>query len=496
MRFFIIMGIDELNANQYNNLTCTFNLGVIFMLTKFKNKFIGDKAFYQRILFLAVPLIIQNAITSFVSFLDNIMVGQVGTEQMSGVAIVNQLMFVFNICIFGGVSGAGIFGTQFYGKGDYEGQKHAFRFKLYACMLITALALLLFGLCDTQLISLYLSDGGSVGDITLALKYGEEYLAIMLLGLIPFAFNQAYVNTIRETGRTFVPMLASIAAVITNLILDYVLIFGILGSPALGVKGAAIATVIARFIECIIVVGWTHLHKDTNPYIKGAYKSPFIPRSLLKSILIKGTPLMVNEMLWACGMTVIVQCYSVRGLEVVAALNISSTITNLFNIVYIHLGGCISIVVGQLLGAGEIKKAKDADNKMIFFCVFCCTCIAALMAVIGRFFPSIYNTQESIKNLARSFITISALVMPLCSFSHCAYFTLRSGGKTMITFLFDSMYTWVLIIPLAYILSSHTALTIVTVFFLVQFTEIIKVILGACMVKSNTWLQNIVENKQ
>ncbi len=462
------------------------------MWTKFKNKFIGDKYFYRRVLFLAVPLIIQNAITSFVSFLDNIMVGQIGTEQMSGVAIVNQLMFVFNICIFGGVSGAGIFGTQFYGKGDYEGQKYAFRFKLYACMCIAAAALLLFGTCNTQLISLYLNDSGSVGDITLALKYGEEYLYIMILGLIPFALNQSYVNTIRETGRTFVPMLASVVAVFTNLILDYILIFGFGIIPALGVQGAAIATVAARFIECGIVVIWTHTHKNYNPYIVGAYKSFVIPRKVLKDIFIKGTPLMANEMLWATGMTVIVQCYAVRGLEVVAAQNISSTITNLFNIVYIQLGGCISIVVGQLLGAGKIKEAKDADNKMIFFSVFCCSCVAAVMAVVGRFFPSIYNTEDSIKELARTFITISALAMPLCSFSHCTYFTLRSGGKTIVTFLFDSVYTWVLIIPLAYLLARHTLLPITTVFFLIQFSELIKVILGFFMVKSDVWLQNIV----
>ena len=462
------------------------------MWTKFKNKFIGDKYFYRRVLFLAVPLIIQNAITSFVSFLDNIMVGQIGTEQMSGVAIVNQLMFVFNICIFGGVSGAGIFGTQFYGKGDYEGQKYAFRFKLYACMCIAAAALLLFGTCNTQLISLYLNDSGSVGDITLALKYGEEYLYIMILGLIPFALKQYYVNTIRETGRTFVPMLASVVAVFTNLILDYILIFGFGIIPALGVQGAAIATVAARFIECGIVVIWTHTHKNYNPYIVGAYKSFVIPRKVLKDIFIKGTPLMANEMLWATGMTVIVQCYAVRGLEVVAAQNISSTITNLFNIVYIQLGGCISIVVGQLLGAGKIKEAKDADNKMIFFSVFCCSCVAAVMAVVGRFFPSIYNTEDSIKELARTFITISALAMPLCSFSHCTYFTLRSGGKTIVTFLFDSVYTWVLIIPLAYLLARHTLLPITTVFFLIQFSELIKVILGFFMVKSDVWLQNIV----
>ncbi len=464
------------------------------MWSRFKEKFIGDKDFYKYVLYLAVPMIVQNTITSFVSFLDNIMVGQIGTEQMSGVAIVNQLMFVFNICIFGGVSGAGIFGTQYYGKGDYEGQKHAFRFKLYACLVITVIALALFCCLDTQLISLYLSDSGSVGDISLALKYGKDYIIIMVAGLIPFAISQAYSSSIKETGQTLVPMLAGVAAVFTNLILDYILIFGIFGLPAMGVQGAAIATVIARFVECFIVVIWTHCHKDKNPYIVGAYKSFFIPRNTLKDIVKKGTPLMFNEMLWAAGMTVIVQCYAVRGLEVVAAQNISSTISNLFNTVYLQLGGCISIVVGQLLGAGKKEEARDADNKMIFFCVFCCVCFSAIMVMFGGLFPSIYNTDESIKALAKQFIVVSALAMPLCSFSHCAYFTLRSGGKTIVTFLFDSVYTWVIMIPFAYTLSHFTALPIVPIFFMVQFTEIIKVIIGFFMVKSDVWLQNIVED--
>ena len=462
------------------------------MLKKFKSKFIGDRDFYRHVLLLAVPMIIQNAITSFVSFLDNIMVGQVGTEQMSGVAIVNQLMFVFNICIFGGVSGAGIFGTQFYGKGDYKGQRYTFRFKLYTCAVITALALLLFGFLDTELISLYLSDTGSVGDISLALKYGREYLAIMMIGLVPFALGQTYINTIRETGQTLIPMIASAAAVFTNLILDYVLIFGIAGIPAMGVEGAAIATVIARFIECLIVIVWTHTHTDKNLYIVGAYRGLGIPRSILTDIFKKGTPLMLNEMLWASGMAVISQCYAARGLEVVAAQNISSTISNLFNIVYIQLGGCISIVVGQLLGAGKKEEAKDADNKMIFFSVACCSVISVIMIMLGRLFPSIYNTEETIKELARVFIIISALVMPLCAFSHCTYFTLRSGGKTIVTFLFDSVYTWVLVIPFATLLARHTALPIAMVFFLVQFTELIKVIIGFFMVRSGVWLQNIV----
>ena len=464
------------------------------ILTKAKKKFIGDKAFYRYLIFLAFPMIVQNGITSFVSFLDNIMVGQIGTEPMSGVAIVNQLFFVFNICIFGGVSGAGIFSAQFFGKGDYEGQKYTFRFKLYACLLITAIACVLFHFLDEPLISLYLSDEGSVGNTRLALSYGKEYLAIMIFGLLPFAVSQTYVSTIRETGQTFVPMVSGIVAVITNLVLDYVLIFGAFGAPALGVAGAAIATVIARYTECLIVVIWAHRHPDKNPYLIGVYKGLRIPGSILADIFRKGLPLMFNEMLWAVGMAVIVQCYAVRGLEVVAAQNISSTISNLFNIVYLQLGNCISIVVGQKLGAGQLEEAKDADNKIIFFDVACCACISVIMILLGGLFPEIYKTEPGIKALAKNFIIISAMAMPLCAFSHCSYFTLRSGGKTIVTFLFDSVYTWVVMIPYAFVLSRFTTLSITMVFFLVSFTEIIKVIIGFFMIKSNVWLQNIVNS--
>lgn len=463
--------------------------------TSFKEKFIGDKAFYKRVLFIALPMIGQNAITSFVNFLDNIMVGTIGTEQMSGVAIVNQLMFVFNICVFGGVSGAGIFGTQFFGKGDYEGQKHAFRFKLIMVTVLVVVAILLGVFSGTELIQLYLSDSGEIGNVKLALMYGEQYLSIMIIGVAPFALSQTYVSSIRETGHTLVPMLAGIAAMLTNLALDILLIFGIGPIPALGVKGAAVATVLARIVECAIVVLWTHTHKQKNQFIVGAYKSLYIPKNTLKDILKKGTPLMLNEMLWATGMAAIVQCYAVRGLEVVAAQNISSTITNLFNIVYIQLGGCISIIVGQLLGAGRLDEAKETNRKLIFFDVACCTGVALIMMVVGQWFPSIYATEDGVKELARNFIMIAAAVMPLNAFCHCSYFTLRTGGKTVVTFLFDSVYTWVLVIPVATLLAKYTTLQIITVFFLVQSMEIVKATIGFFMVRSGVWIQNIVTEK-
>ena len=462
------------------------------MLLQLKEKYIGDAAFYKRYLCLALPMILQNAITNLVSFLDNIMVGQLGTEPMSGVAIVNQLIFVYNLAIFGAVSAASIFGAQYFGKGNHKGHMHSFRFKLYATLTVTAVTILLFITKGSALISLYLTDTTGSGATEVALQYGLEYLAIMMVGLIPFAINQSYATNIKETGQTLIPMIASFVAVGTNAILDYVLIFGLGPIPKLGVAGAALATVIARYIEALIVIVWAHAHKGKNRYLEGAYRGFGIPKAEFKAIIIKGFPLMLNEILWAAGMTTVTQCYSIRGLEVIAGLNIATTITNLFNIIYIQLGACISIVVGQYLGAGKLKEAKDADNKMIVFSVFCCVVVAAGMLLIGGFFPQIYNTSEQIKALAKSFIAVSAIIMPFCAFSHSSYFTLRSGGKTMVTFLFDSVFTWVVVVPSAFILAHYTGLGIVSVYFLVQATELIKVVIGYFMVKSNVWVVQMV----
>ena len=462
------------------------------MLERFKNTFIGDKAFYVRYITLAVPMIIQSFITNFVSFLDNLMVGQLGTEQLSGVAIINQFNFVFSIAIFGVVGAASIFGAQYYGKGDNKGHMYTFRLRLFMIVVITALCIALLLAKADFFINLFLSESDSTGSLEMTLQFAKEYLFIIVIGLVPFAITQAYVSAVRETGQSFVPMVAGVCGVVTNAIFDWLLIFGIGAFPELGVRGAAIATVMARFIEFFIVVIWAHVKREKNRYLVGAYNGIYVPKDMLFAIAKKGTPLMLNELFWVVGMTALTQSYSVRGLDVVAGLNIANTITNLFNIIFIQLGSCIAIIVGQYLGAGDLKKAKDADNKMIFFSVAVCFVVAMIQLATGKYFPRIYNTSDEIKALATSFLVVSALVMTLCSFSHCSYFTLRSGGKTIVTFLFDSVFTWVIVVPTAFVLSRYSSLDIVTVYFIVSFTEIIKVVIGYKMIKSDVWLVTMV----
>lgn len=455
-------------------------------------KYIGDKAFYKMVLAVVVPIIIQNGITNFVGMLDNIMVGRVGTEQMSGVAITNQLMFVFNICVFGAISGAGIFTAQFFGCDNQKGIRDTVRFKMISCAAICGLGFLVFGLWGEDLISLYLHGDGQDGTLAETLFYAKEYLWIMLAGLVPFAVVQSYAGTLRECGETMLPMKAGVVAVLVNLIFNYILIYGKFGMPAMGVAGAAVATVLSRFVELLIVVIWTHRHTQRFPFMVGVYRSMHIPGQLVGNIFKTGMPLLLNEALWSAGMATLLQCYSVRGIDVVAGMNISSTISNVFNVVFISMGSAVAIIIGQLLGAGEKEEAKDSAWKLIFFSVASCVVVGLLMAVSAPFFPQIYKTTDTVRHLATNFIFIAAVCMPLYSCTNATYFTLRSGGKTVITFLFDSCFVWLLSIPVAYCLSRYTQMPIVLLYLACQSLEIIKCAIGLILVKKGVWIQNIV----
>ena len=456
--------------------------------------YIGDRSFYSRVLTIAIPIMIQQGITNFVGMLDNIMVGRLGTDPMSGVSIINQLLFVFNLCIFGGLSGIGIFTAQFYGKGDEKGIRYTFRMQILLAFLLTAACTVLFFFRGEQLISLYLHEGGSSGDIAETLRQARRYLAVMYAGMLPFAVNQAYASTLRNTGETLLPMKAGITAVAVNLIGNYILIYGKFGAPALGVAGAAAATVLSRFVELVIVAGWTHRHAEQKTYIIGAYRKLFsIPGDLIRRILPKAIPLLLNETLWAGGMAALVQCYSVRGLSAVAAMNISSTISNVFNISFLAMGNAIAILLGQILGGGHLERAKEEARKLTAFSVAICIVTGFLLFLTAGIFPLVYKTSEEIRATAASLIRICGLCMPLYAYANATYFILRSGGKTGITFLFDSCFVWVVYIPVAFILANFTSLPPVRMFLIVELLNVLKCILGFFMVRTGIWAQDLTE---
>ncbi len=466
------------------------------MEAKKRIRLIGSKSFYKMVFKLTIPIMVQNMISSLVNFLDNVMVGQVGTEQMSGVAISNQLIFVFNLAMFGAMSGIGIFTAQFFGAKNDEGVRHTLRAKFY----IGAILLILFGAAALWkgefLISLFLQAGDAADQVALTLSSGHGYLNIMLVGLIPFVLSQIYSSTLRESGETMLPMKAGIVAVATNLLFNYILIFGHFGAPRMGVAGAAVASVISRFIEMGIIMFTAHRHLERYPFLTGIFRSLRIPRQLLGDMLKRGTPLLMNEFLWSLAMAAIQQCYSTRGLSAVAAININSTVFNLFANAYFALGSSIAIIIGQLLGAGKREEARETDYQLIAFAVAVGTFVGLIAFAFAPFFPQFYNTTDEVKKLATYLLRISACTMPLVAFNHSCYFTMRSGGKTMITFFFDSFYMMVLVYPFAFAISRLTDMPVTMLYLCVALIDIIKAIVGFVLVRKGVWIQTIVQKNE
>ena len=460
--------------------------------TGFFSRFIGDKAFYKLILGVTVPIMIQNGISNFVSMLDNIMVGQIGTEQMSGVSIVNQLVFIYFLAIFGGMGGIGIFTAQYYGSNDQEGVRATFRAKFVLGLVLTAIAFVVLSVFGKELIGLYLNDSGDGSDLAATLQYAESYLWIIFISFPAFFVLQVYASTLRACGETVLPMKAGIAAVLTNLLFNWLLIYGVWFFPKMGVQGAAIATVLARYVEMFIVVIYCHTHKEKHSFIVGVYRTLKITKDQLKRFTLKGTPLLVNEVLWSVGMSFLLQCYSVRGLAVIAAFNISNTISNMLSIVYFAMGDAVSIIVGQLLGAGKPEEAVDTDRKIIFFSVAFSLVTSVLMLVVAPFFPHLYNTTDDVRAIAGNLIRVGAFHTPIMAFCHCTYFTLRSGGKTIITFIFDSAFTWIVSVPIAFVLSRFTGWNVILIYIAVCAADLIKCVIGYMLVKRKVWVQNIV----
>ncbi len=455
-------------------------------------RYVGDRAFYSRVFAVMLPILVQNVITNFVSLLDNLMVGRLGTEPMSGVSIVNQLMFVYILAVWGVQSGAGILTAQFFGSGDHRGVADVFKLRLAATGLLMAAGYGVFLLFGDSLIMSFLHEGEAGLDLGLTFSYAREYLDIMFWQIVPFGLCQVFSGTLRETNHTAVPMRAGLTAVAVNLVFNYILIFGKLGAPALGVRGAAIATVMSRFVELGIVAVWTFRHRGENAFVGELSRASRIRDGLTRKFIILGIPMFVNELMWAAGMTALNQNMSLRGLEVVSALNISSTVSNLFSTVYLAMGTALSIIVGQLLGAGELERAVDEDRKLCALSFGISSCIAVIMAAAAPLLPQIYNTTADVRSLAAAFIRLTALYLPMEAVINAFYFTMRSGGKTLVTFLFDSFYTWVYSVPIAFILARFTAMPIVPMFAVIHGANVLKLIIGFILVKRRAWVKNLV----
>ncbi len=455
-------------------------------------KFIGDKAFYKMVLAIAIPIIIQNAITNIVSLVDNVMVGKIGTLPMSGVSIANQLLNVYLLAMFGGINAASLFLAQYAGKKDDQGIKNCFNLKIYISIIVNAVFIIVFIIFGKKLIGSFLDEKNALADNLQTLEYGWTYLVILLFSLFPFGFKEALSSTLRELGETFVPMIASSCAIIINVFLNFVLIFGYLGFPELGIVGAAVATVIARILEFGLVWLLGFKKKNEIVFLQHPFTNVIIDSQLIKNVVYKGSPLLCNEILWSVSLAGISQCYSTRGLDAVAAVTIMNTLNNVYCIVCNAMGVSLGIIIGQILGTGDCEKAKQWNTQIIAFSVFLSTILGTIFFFASPFFSNLYNVSDLIKDMATELLLITAIKLPIQALYMCCYFTLRSGGKTLITFFFDSFSSAFICWPVAFFLAKYTGLTLVQMYIIICLIDVVKGGIGIWLIKSNIWVQSLV----
>ena len=388
-----------------------------------------NQSVYSRALKLALPIMIQNGITNAVGLVDHIMVGSLGTEAMTAVSIVCQLLFVFYLAIFGGLSGPGIYAAQFHGKGNVEGVRQSFRMKVLIAGACTAAGILILFYARNQLVGLYLHGDSTEVDPVRTTAYAMQYLLIMLFGLPANSLTQVYAGTLRETGDSFKPMIAGIISVLTDVVLNYLLIYGKFGFPQLGVRGAALATVISRLTEVTVLLIWAHRRSASHPFLNKIWKSLHVPYEIRHAMLKKSIPIFCNEFLWAGGLAALTQCYSTRGLHIVSGLNISNAICNLLNVVFVALGNAVGILIGQTLGAGRFEQAKHDSAVLTRFTGAVCLILTAILIAVSGAFPLLYDTTETVRHSATQFIIATAVFFPVQGVLNGLYFTLRSGEK-------------------------------------------------------------------
>lgn len=441
-----------------------------------------DKKFLKHFFVIAFPVMLQQLISFFVSLVDTLMVSGLTNEAVSAVYAVNQLSFFLFVVIGGVIAGAGIFIQQFFGSNDTNHLYQTHRFKILAGLGFLIIILPLAFVFGHYVIEFYSRNNDNPGEI---LRLALEYMPMILIGFIPYVFTAAYSTSLRETGKTMEPLIASSVAVVVNVTLNYVFIYAL----RQGVMGAALATMIARVFELATLLLICEKNKFLN--FTAIFKRFTIEKHLTRIIAHKSWPLLGNEILWAGGMVLISMAYAQRA-NVLSALSIVSTMGNIFMIVFLGLSVGISVMVGNALGANRIAEAKQNIKKLYTLGVMVSLVFGLVMIAFSPLIPQMFvNVSADQKQLATYLIIVYASFLWAFSLSTGVYMTLRAGGNSLLTFLLDSGTMWLIIVPLAWVLASFTSLPLITIYIAVQSVDIIKCGIGLLLIRRGTWIRNL-----
>lgn len=439
--------------------------------------------FIKTLIIIAIPIVLQQLFLNVASLLDTLMVGQLDEANVSGVYIATQIIFVVNLMMFGSIEGASVFFSQFFGKNDETNLKKSFVFKLYASLIIGSLAtigILIFG---RGLSELFVKD-------PLAVDISVQYLNILAISFIPFGIIISITSSMRESHNTVLPMSITLIGVVVNFIVNYIFIYGKFGVPKLGGVGAAIGTTTERIVELIILL--IFCLKKKYLFCDKFYNYLKIEKNLCIQMIKKSVPLLINETLWALGQTVLVYVFSQSSEISTVVLPISTTIFNLIFVVCLGVGNAITILVANTVGTGDFTKAQKEAYISLTFSTIVGVVLGIILALMAPFVTSLYTgVSIQARELAQIIIIYYGIYIVISALNNSIFFILRAGGRTLLVFIFDSLYGWILQIPFAFLLLYAFHLEFIPLVIVTYSIDIVKTIVGLILILQKKWYRNL-----
>lgn len=446
----------------------------------------SNKKFYKNLFIITLPIVLQNLIASSLNMLDTMMIGKVGEFELASVGIANQYFFLFTLFILGVSGGSGVVIAQLWGKKDKVNIKKVLS-KSLALSLLVSLIFLSIGLIIPEKIMTLFNKDASVVYI------GSGYLRITVISYIFTAITFTFASALRSIENTKLPMFASLVGLITNGLLNYILIFGHLGMPELKTQGAAIATLIARIFECFIIL-FSVYFKDKILNIK-LKDLKGLSKNLTKTLINVTTPIVLNEACWGLGNVTYIAIYARIGTGAAASIQICSTIMNLFLIFVLGLAYAAVVIIGNEIGANNKNSAIESSKRISSLSILIAFILSIILFILAKPIISFFNVSNEVKLSSTYILYVYSIVMIIRAYNLVMIVgILRGGGDATYGSILQGITLWCIGIPLAFVAAFILNLP---VYFVVAFTaieEIIKVILIIKRFKSFKWIRNIVSD--
>ena len=448
----------------------------------------GSPGFYRKALAIAVPVMLQALVQNLVSLVDNFMVSGLGDVKMSGVNVSNQVLFVFMIALMTLSSAGAIFMSQFNGANDREGMKQAFLFKFHAGLFLTAIVTGLAIFLPRQILTLLVNTNSQREAV---LEQGRAYISIILFTFVPMTLSIVIGSSLREIGKVHAPLYISVSAALVNTFLNWVFIYGNLGAPRLEVRGAALATVIARAYEMIVFI--IYINRTKPPFYVRLRELYRVNMRIFVVILQKSGFIALSEMSWVLTETAMTAVFNGRGgAEIISGMAAGWAIANIFFLVFQGLHTSIGVIVGGTLGKNELDQARHEARWLRSGAIVAGTVVAMIESFSVLLIPIVFgNLSPGAQLITRNMLWVIAVYMPLWSYLNAQFATARAGGDAVMGVWVDVSVNIFLFLPAIFILAVLTNLGPIALYALVKITDFVKVGIAAWQLRTERWVKNM-----